>query len=241
MAITKDTVYVASYYSPGGYFPFDQGYFTTPHDGGMLTALAASETAATASTATAPARSRTRPSTPPTTGSTRRSTARCRPTRAARCVTETVADDLGAATSTRDATVTATFDEQLTPGSLTGQTFTLRGAGGALVPATVSYDAQTRTAKLDPHGAARLPERLHGHAQGRRRRRRPTRAGNPLAADKTWSFTVAGQSPAEGPGGPILRAHRPGRQVRHLLRGDPPQRGPEQLRGRPGPGHAPPS
>ena len=29
VAITKDTVYVASYYSPGGYFPFDQGYFTT--------------------------------------------------------------------------------------------------------------------------------------------------------------------------------------------------------------------
>jgi len=28
--------------------------------------------------------------------------------------------------------------------------------------------------------------------------------GNPLAADKTWSFSIAIQSPAEGPGGPLL-------------------------------------
>ena len=49
-------------------------------------------------------------------------------------------------------------------------------------------------------------------------------AGNPLTADKTWNFTVAGQSPTEGPGGPILVLTDPadkfGTYYAEILRGE---------------------
>ena len=201
VAITKDTVYVASYYSPGGYFAFDQGYFAQPRDTGMLTAMAASDggngvfhygasafpdTTFNATNYWVDATfDRTVP--PDTRGPS---------------VTETV-PTTSASDVARDVAVTATFDEQLNAGSLTGSTFTLRDAGNTLVPATVTYNAQTRTARLVPaaplayQGAytARLKGGTGGVADA---------AGNVMATDKAWSFTVAGQSPTEGPGGPIL-------------------------------------
>ena len=70
-------------------------------------------------------------------------------------------------------------------------------------PATVAYNAQTRTANLTPSAPlayqTTYTATLKGGAGGV-----TDAAGNPLAADKTWTFTDAGQSPAEGPGGPIL-------------------------------------
>ena len=119
-------------------------------------------------------------------------------------VTETSRRRPPPATSTATPTVSASFDEQLAPASVTAQTFTLRDADGA---------ARARRRELrrpDAHGEARArtprsPTRrtytatLKGGAGGI-----TDAAGNPLAADKTWSFTVAGQSPTEGPGGPIL-------------------------------------
>src|SRR5258706_3048304 len=48
-------------------------------------------------------------------------------------------------------TVTATFSEAMTASSISGATFELRNAlNGALVPATVTYNAATRTATLYP-------------------------------------------------------------------------------------------
>ena len=94
------------------------------------------------------------------------------------------------------------------------RTFTLRNATGQRrAPPTVSYDAQTRDGRSCSRTAplaydAKYTATLKGGAGGV-----TDAAGNPLAADRTWSFTVAGQSPAEGPGGPILRRHRPGRPV----------------------------
>ena len=107
---------------------------------------------------------------------------------------------------------------------------------GHLVPATVSYDEQTQTARLAPDRRRSRTRHdytatLKGGADGVK-----DAAGNPLAADHTWSFTTAAQSPAEGPGGPILLM-RPDRQVLRLLRRDPPRRGPERVRARRRPRH----
>ena len=125
--------------------------------------------------------------------------------------------------------VTATFDEQLAPASVTSATFTLRDEDGDLVAADVSYDAQTRTAKLKPQSplanSETYPRALKGGAGGV-----TDAAGNPLAADKTWSFTTEPKPPGEGPGGPIAGDRRPGRPVRALLRRDPPGRGPQRVR-----------
>ena len=207
VAIVKDTVYVVSYYSPGGYFPFDQGYFQTPHDGGLLTALAASDGGngvyrygasgfpnesfnATNYWVDATFQ-RTVP--PDTRGPE---------------ITDTT-PLAGATDVARDVTVSATFDEQLTPASVTGATFTLKGSGGTALPATVTYDAQTRTAKLKPDAplayASTYTATLKSGATGIK-----DAAGNPLAADRTWSFDVMGQPPEEGPGGPILLLTDPG-------------------------------
>ncbi len=197
VAITKDTVYVASYYSPGGHFPLEQSYFNNAHDGGMLTALGAAESPNGVYKYGASAfpdesfnatnywvdASFDRTVPPDTRGPV---------------VTETSptasASDVG-----RDADITATFDEQINAATLTASTFTLRGSGGTLVPATVSYDAQTRTARLEPTAPLAYQSTytvtVTGVTDG---------AGNPLAADKTWTFSVAGQPPSEGPGGPIL-------------------------------------
>ena len=68
-------------------------------------------------------------------------------------------------------------DERRPP--ITGATVELRGPGGAQVPATVSYDAATRTATLDPDRRARRLDDLHGHGQGRRERRQGPRRQRP--------------------------------------------------------------
>ncbi len=107
----------------------------------------------------------------------------------------------------RNANATATFDEQLAPSSVNAQTFTLRGDGGALVPAAVSYDAQTRTAKLDPDVPLAYQTTLHRDAEGRRRRRH-RRGRQP--ADGRQDVELPGPGPAAdgGPGRSDPRAHR---------------------------------
>jgi len=221
VTVTKDTVYVASYYSPGGHFPLDQGYFSAPHDGGMLTALASSEGGNGVykyGASSFPDESfnatnywvdasfeRTVP--PDTRGPS---------------VTETVPAASGSDVD-RNANVTATFDEQINPATLTAQTFTLRGADGVALAATTSYDAQTRMATLNPSAplayqsdyTATLEGGPGGVADG---------AGNTMTADKTWTFSVAGQPPTEGPGGPILvltdAADKFGTYYAEILRGE---------------------
>ncbi|MBY0401943.1 DUF4082 domain-containing protein, partial [Myxococcota bacterium] len=102
--------------------------------------------------------------------------------------------------------VTAVFDEAIDPTSVTPANFELRDAGGALVAASVGYSSTTKTATLTPNAplqpATVYGARLRAGAGGIR-----DVAGNPLAADVTWSFTTAGPPPPppdEGPGGPIL-------------------------------------
>jgi len=86
----------------------------------------------------------------------------------------------------------ATASEALAAATVTGATFTLvQTAGGGAVPATVSYDPTTMTATLDPVDplvettgyTATLTTQV------------TDQAGNPLAADRVWSFTTGAASP----------------------------------------------
>jgi uncharacterized protein DUF4082/concanavalin A-like lectin/glucanase superfamily protein/galactose oxidase-like protein/Big-like domain-containing protein/purple acid phosphatase-like protein/Kelch motif protein len=198
----KDTTYIASYHSSAGNYAFDPGFFTGAVDNPPMRGLANSVTGGngvyhygasafpdTTYNATNywvdAAFDRTVP--PDTRGPT---------------VTGTTPAS-GAIDLDRGTQVTASFDEPLRPASISASTFTLRDADGAAVPATVTYDDQTRTARLAPQAplawGTKYTATLKSGANGL-----TDAAGNPLAADSTWSFTTATQSPAEGPGGPIL-------------------------------------
>ena len=76
----------------------------------------------------------------------------------------------------------------------TGSTFTLRDAGGNLIAATVSFNAATNTATLDPSeslaNSATYTARISSGASGVK-----DLAGNPLAGDFVWSFTTAAAIP----------------------------------------------
>ena len=102
--------------------------------------------------------------------------------------------------------VSAVFSEALNPATIGATSFELRAGGGALVPASVSWSAGTRTATLDPTSAlapsATYDALVKGGPSGV-----ADLAGHPLAADFAWSFTTAAPPPPppdEGPGGPIL-------------------------------------
>jgi hypothetical protein len=87
--------------------------------------------------------------------------------------------------------VSAEFSEPLNPATLTSATFTLRRQGAtANVAATVSYNALTRTATLQPgavlEGSSVYNVTLTTGVMDT--------AGNPLAAAVTWSFTTTSQA-----------------------------------------------
>ncbi|HET7397585.1 MAG TPA: Ig-like domain-containing protein [Intrasporangium sp.] len=92
----------------------------------------------------------------------------------------------GATGVSTTANVTATFSEAVT--GVSGTTFTLVDAVGNAVPATVTYNATTRVATLDPTaslaGTTGYTATLTGGATAIR-----DSAGNPLA-DTSWSFTT---------------------------------------------------
>ncbi len=99
--------------------------------------------------------------------------------------------------------VTVTFSEAMDPTSISATTITLSDRQSIPVPATVSYDAATRTATLAPTSAvgaqADFTATVLGGAAGVK-----DAAGNPLATDLTWSFRTIGLPPDVGPGGPIV-------------------------------------
>ena len=98
--------------------------------------------------------------------------------------------------------MTVTFNEAMAPATISGATIALRDSGNALVPATVRYAADTRTATLEPIDALAYSNtysvRVRGTDSGV-----TDLAGNGLASDVVWTFTTV-DSPTTGPGGPIL-------------------------------------
>jgi hypothetical protein len=87
------------------------------------------------------------------------------------------------------ANVTATFSEAMDPATITAGTFVLRDPANALVAATVSYNATSRVATLNPTptlaaGTAYTATVLGGTGGAK------DLAGNPLATDRVWTFTI---------------------------------------------------
>jgi hypothetical protein len=101
--------------------------------------------------------------------------------------------------------VTATFSEPVQQSTVA---FELRAPGGAVVPATLSYDAATRTATLDPQAALAATTTYTAALSGAR-----DPAGNQMDP-VTWSFTtdtpdttsptVTARTPASGATGVAL-------------------------------------
>jgi glucose/arabinose dehydrogenase len=99
---------------------------------------------------------------------------------------------IGVAASVRPV---ATFSEPMASASVTASTFVLRRQGAASdVAASVTYDAGTRTATLTPaaplEGGASYTARVVGGPAGVK-----DVAGNALATDHAWTFTVATVAP----------------------------------------------
>lgn len=89
--------------------------------------------------------------------------------------------------------VTATFSEALNPATMSSSTFTLVKAGTtSAVAATVTYGIASRVATLRPSSKLEsgvvYTATVKGGANGVK-----DLAGNPVAADKLWSFTVRGR------------------------------------------------
>src|SRR4029077_5034088 len=86
-------------------------------------------------------------------------------------------------------TVAATFSEAMNPATITSGTVQLSVGGTTQVAATVSYDVNTHSATLTPSAALAFgttyTATVVGGASGVQ-----DAAGNPLAANFTWSFTT---------------------------------------------------
>jgi hypothetical protein len=123
------------------------------------------------------------------------------------------------------AALTAQFNEAVDSATLIDH-FELRDAANALVAATLTYNASTRTATLAPNAPLAYSTAYHatllaGIADT---------TGNATTSDYTWSFTTAAEPPPppdEGPGGPILViadatnvANPFGRYYAEILRGE---------------------
>jgi hypothetical protein len=205
VAVSADTTYVVSYYSPSGYFADTNAGLSSGVSNPPLRALSDGEDGPNAlfgygaagfptsnwqgsnywtdvvfDTSVGP------DTTPPTVIST----------------TPTA----GASGVSVSAPISATFSEALAASSVSGSTFVLRDAANNPVTASVGYNVAGRIATLIPAAnlaySASYTATALGGASGV-----TDLAGNPLAADKIWSFTTAAAPPpppSQGPGGPIL-------------------------------------
>ena len=203
IAISPNTTYVASYFTPVGQYAFDGGYFASAFDNPPLHALADGTDGANGvylygggfptatfnktnywvdvvfTTSGGP------DNTPPT-------------------VVGTIPVN-GAPAVAAAANISASFSEPLDPTTVNSSTFTLQGPGGA-VAATVTWDSSNLKAILDPNASLAFSTSytatLKSGASGIK-----DVAGNALASDYVWSVTTAGPPPPppdQGPGGPIL-------------------------------------
>jgi hypothetical protein len=87
--------------------------------------------------------------------------------------------------------VEATFSEAMAASTITNATFTLTPGGNGATPvaAAVSYDPTTNKATLNPNVALQAGKTYSAKVKGGSVGVKDS-AGNPLAADKVWSFTT---------------------------------------------------
>ena len=204
VAVTANTVYVASYLAPNGRYAGDNGYFAANGvDNAPLHALQDGASggngvyaygSGTIFPASTFASSNYWVDVVFTTGGAPDTTA---PTVSA--VTPAEAANGVAATSV----ATATFSEAMNASTINAGTFELRNGAGALVSATASYNAGTRVATLTP-GAALAASTTYTATVTTGVQ---DAAGNALASAKIWSFTTAAAGGDTTP--PTLAARSP--------------------------------
>ena len=207
VAIMANTVYIASYFSPTGYYSSTQNGYLTEIDNGPLTGIANSDpngpnglyiygnspltpnldfsasnywVDVKFSPATGP------DTTPP--------------------VVSFVSPANGTTNVNINSFVTATFNEDIAIPTVTGTNFILKDAANNLISATVSYAPATRIASLVPALPLSYNTVYTATIKGG-----PTgitdTTGNALAADYVFSFTTAAlpsAPPDDGAGGPVL-------------------------------------
>jgi hypothetical protein len=99
--------------------------------------------------------------------------------------------------------LTVTFNEAINSSTINSSTVQLRNPENTLIASSVTYNAGTRTATVNPNAdlapLTTYTATVKGGSSGVK-----DPAGNAMAADFSWSFTSVGSSPDQGPGGPIL-------------------------------------
>jgi hypothetical protein len=201
VAITASTTYVASYHTPGGHYAVNNAYFATAGaDNAPLHALAngvdgGNGVYAYGASGTFPANTFNSENywvdvvysatlgpdtTPPTVSS--------------------VTPLSGASGVSVTTSPTATFNEPMDATTIGTSTFELHGVSNAVVPATVTYDAASRTATLVPAAALAYLTTYTAVVRGGTAGAEGVSgvkdtAGNVMTTDFSWSFTT---SPAPG-------------------------------------------
>ena len=196
VAVTANTVYVASYFAPAGHYAFDSNYFATSGvDNGVVHLLqngVSGGNGVYVYGATSGFPSQTFQSTnywvdvvfdtavgPDTTPPTV-------------TVTTPANDATGVATGSA---ISVTFNEAIDPASVSSSTIELRTAANAVIAASVVYNAGAQTATLTPTAAlpgnTTLTATVRGGATDPRIK---DVAGNAMAANLSWSFTTTSGS-----------------------------------------------
>ncbi len=192
VAISANTVYVASYLAPNGRYAGDNGYFATQGvDNGVLHALrdgvsGGNGVYAYSATSAFPTSSYQASNywvdvvfTPSIVDTTA-------PTIAARTPAA------GATGVARTAPVTVTFSEAMDAASISTSSIELRTSGGTLVTSTVSYNASTFVATLTPSATLAASTTYTVNVKGGTTDPRVKDvAGNALAGTNSWTFTTA--------------------------------------------------
>jgi WD40 repeat protein len=191
VAITANTTYVASYHTNVGRYAADGNFFATGVDNAPLHALSNG-----ASGGNGVYRYSATPAFPDSTfGSTNYwvdlvFTTVSAPDTTAPTVSSTIPSS-GATNINTGTTVKASFSEAMDPATISPSSFELRGPANALITATVSYDAASKTATLTPSSALAVSTVYTATVRGGTTDPRvKDLAGNALAANISWSFTT---------------------------------------------------
>jgi hypothetical protein len=188
VAVAANTIYVASYHSSQGRFAFSSGYFFGAAGSGPLRAPADSAVGGNGVY---------RYGASGFPDQTFNATnywvdavfERAQPVDTRAPQITVVSPTAGATGVAPGADVTAVFDEPVASASVAAN-FTLTGPGGTTVPATVTYDAGTNRAELDPAAdlapGTTYTARVRGGSGGV-----ADLVGNEMAADRSWTFTTA--------------------------------------------------
>jgi hypothetical protein len=206
VAISANTIYIASYHSPTGYYTLTPSYFNVAHTNGPLTAIAFSDTAGP-------------------NGVFEYSTTSVFPTRnfgpdnywvdvvfdndavdiAPPTVTSTSPAN-GASGVSVSTSLNVIFNESIDPATVSDSTILLKDNFNVVIPATISYNDGEHKATLTPSSPLNTLSSytaiIKGDSSGVK-----DLSGNALVSDVIRTFTTAGPPPPginEGPGGPIL-------------------------------------